>query len=182
MLHQVVGSSPEALFDLRGADVGRRTRWWLGLRGHLLFSAGFVASCGNQLPMRLPLAYFFDKLFIKNPRLRIWMTRMLYGNRDLEVELFGTPLRVNTIRENGYVRAYGKVRRNSLLREGCPRHCLGESAATGEIPSRMWGPTSASSIAFWPDSFTGIPTCGFWRSNPIRIPSKGWSIVQDWRG
>ena len=63
------------------------------------------------------IPYLIDKVFIKNPKLRARVTRLLYGSKDRDIELFGTVVRVNAVRENGYVRAYEKSRRNGLFRE-----------------------------------------------------------------
>jgi FkbM family methyltransferase len=46
-----------------------------------------------------------DKYFIKNPWLRKKVTRFLEGNEDRVVSLFGTPMKINTVREHGYLRA-----------------------------------------------------------------------------
>jgi FkbM family methyltransferase len=46
-----------------------------------------------------------DKYFIKRPSVRRFITRMIEGDRDLEVSLFGGTLNVNSVREHGYLRA-----------------------------------------------------------------------------
>ena len=52
----------------------------------------------------------------QQPRLRAALTRLIYGNRDVDVELFQRRLRLNTTLENGYYRAHRLSRRNSTLR------------------------------------------------------------------
>lgn len=52
---------------------------------------------------------------ICRPELRRRVTRWIEGNRDIDVTLFGTPLRINTVRENGYLRASRMAARSSLF-------------------------------------------------------------------
>jgi FkbM family methyltransferase len=61
-----------------------------------------------------------DRLFIKKPRLRRFVTRLLYGDDDCRIELCGNPLIVNTLSENGYYRAWRTAQRNSLYRDELP--------------------------------------------------------------
>lgn len=58
-----------------------------------------------------------DRYFIKQPRLRRWVTRVLYGDQDTEVTLFGCRFTINSLRENGYLRASRKITHSSLLRD-----------------------------------------------------------------
>src|SRR5207302_8251337 len=58
-----------------------------------------------------------DKFFIKQPRVRAWITRLIYGARDREMTIFGTPFTINSLSENGYVRAAKKIKGSSLLRD-----------------------------------------------------------------
>ncbi len=51
------------------------------------------------------LHYIVDRYFIKQPRLRRWVTSLLYPDKDLDIELCGVSLRINARRENGYYRA-----------------------------------------------------------------------------
>lgn len=68
--------------------------------------------------MPLPtVSYLIDKLYISQPRLRERVTRLLYGDSDREVMLFDRPVAINTLRENGYLRAAKLSRRSSLLRD-----------------------------------------------------------------
>lgn len=62
-------------------------------------------------------AYLFDRYFIKQPRLRHAVTRALYGTGDRKLDLFGSEITVNSLRENGYLRAAGKMGSSSLLRD-----------------------------------------------------------------
>ena len=62
-----------------------------------------------------PVRFVLDRFFIKQPRLREWITRMVYGNDDTEIDLMGVKLVINRMRENGYLRASRKVRSSSAL-------------------------------------------------------------------
>ncbi len=62
-------------------------------------------------------AYLLDKLFIKQPRLRSWVTKIVYGTANCEVSLFGSRLTINSLRENGYLRAFRSARSLSLWRD-----------------------------------------------------------------
>jgi len=61
--------------------------------------------------------YVLDRWFIKNPALRQFVTRMLYGEKDTEVTLCGTRLIINSTRENGYLRAFRRAEHNSFWRD-----------------------------------------------------------------
>ncbi len=62
-------------------------------------------------------AHVLDKWFIKNPRLRSRITRIVYGDKNVELNLFGTSLEVNSLRENGYLRAHRLALNSSLWRD-----------------------------------------------------------------
>lgn len=65
----------------------------------------------------MTIRFLLDRYFIKQPRLRRWVTRALYGDRDTEVTLFGCRFTINSLRENGYLRASRKITHSSLLRD-----------------------------------------------------------------
>ena len=58
-----------------------------------------------------------DRYFIRKPRLREAVTRLLNRDRDLDVLLFRHPVWINTIKENGYFRAARNARFLSLFRD-----------------------------------------------------------------
>ncbi len=58
-----------------------------------------------------------DRYFIKRPRFRQAVTRRLERDEDLDITLFGTFLRINSLKEHGYLRAARKVRRLSALND-----------------------------------------------------------------
>lgn len=60
---------------------------------------------------------FIDKYFIKKPLFRRFITRLYYGNKDKTVNLFSTGLFVNTIKENGYLRAGKYADKSSVFRD-----------------------------------------------------------------
>lgn len=61
-----------------------------------------------------------DRYFIKQPRLRRWVTKLIEGDQETDIELFGTKLRINTIKENGYLRAARKSKSSSTLQDEIP--------------------------------------------------------------
>lgn len=63
------------------------------------------------------LSWLIERFYISQPRLRERITRAVYGDADREVSLFNMPVRINTLRENGYFRAARLSRRSSLLRD-----------------------------------------------------------------
>lgn len=63
---------------------------------------------------------FIDNYFIKQPRLRRFVTRLIYGSRLREVRLFGSSFVLHTVKENGYLRSARASSRLSLLRDEAP--------------------------------------------------------------
>jgi FkbM family methyltransferase len=59
----------------------------------------------------------YDRLFIKQPRLRRFVTRVVYGSKPTAVSLLGADLVVHSELENGYLRAFRHARRLSLFRD-----------------------------------------------------------------
>ena len=64
--------------------------------------------------------YLIDRLILKQPRLRRWLTRLIYGNREIDIPLLHCPVRVHTIRENGYVRASRLGETSSFYHDEAP--------------------------------------------------------------
>jgi FkbM family methyltransferase len=58
-----------------------------------------------------------DRWFIKNPRLRRVVTRLIEGDETKEVEILGLPLAINTVREHGYLRASRAAAWSALWRD-----------------------------------------------------------------
>ena len=61
-----------------------------------------------------------DRYYIKQPRIRRLVTRAIYGTKNTDIEIVGTKLLINSLRENGYLRAYLKTRNSSFLRDELP--------------------------------------------------------------
>jgi FkbM family methyltransferase len=61
-----------------------------------------------------------NKYFIKQPRLRRFVTNLLEGDRDVTVRIMGEPIRINTIKEHGYLRASRSMSSNSFLGDEIP--------------------------------------------------------------
>jgi len=58
-----------------------------------------------------------DKYFLKKPRLRRLLTKWYYGNADKTVNIFSTSLYINSIKENGYLRASRYGERSSVFKD-----------------------------------------------------------------
>ena len=61
-----------------------------------------------------------DRFFIKQPRLRRAVTRLIYGSCDAPVVLAGANMLVNRALENGHARAAALCESSSLLRDEIP--------------------------------------------------------------
>lgn len=66
------------------------------------------------------ISYIIDRYFIKNPRLRRFVTSILERDRNLEIELAGAHLVINARREHGYKRSAEIVKGYSALRDEFP--------------------------------------------------------------
>lgn len=66
------------------------------------------------------MMYFIDRYFLKQPRLRRFVTRLLEGDKETDVPLLGTTLRVHSIKEHGYLRSSRLANSSALLREELP--------------------------------------------------------------
>src|SRR5437868_355240 len=67
--------------------------------------------------MKYGPSFFIDRLYLKQPRFRRLVTRLLEGNSNRRIEVAGTTLTVNTVKEHGYLRASRLCRSSSLLRD-----------------------------------------------------------------
>jgi FkbM family methyltransferase len=61
-----------------------------------------------------------DKYFIKKPLLRKFITRLYYGNTSKPVNVCNTWLYINSIKENGYLRAANYAYKSSVFRDEVP--------------------------------------------------------------
>lgn len=62
----------------------------------------------------------FDRYFFKQPWLRQFVTTILEGNRDVRVNLLGTSMCINTVKEHGYLRTSRLSESSCLLRDELP--------------------------------------------------------------
>lgn len=69
-----------------------------------------------KLRPRSLLRYLSDRLVNRNPRFRLLLLRMLFPDRDVDIELCGSRLRINTRKEFGYLRASKLAQSNWILR------------------------------------------------------------------
>jgi FkbM family methyltransferase len=61
-----------------------------------------------------------DRYFMKRPRVRRFLTKLIAGDREAEVALLGNNLRVHTLREHGLFRAATFAKTCSLFRDELP--------------------------------------------------------------
>ena len=61
-----------------------------------------------------------DKYFIKKPKFRELVTKIIYGSSNTDINIFGNRLTINKLRENGYFRASKKIKNSSLLEDEVP--------------------------------------------------------------
>lgn len=80
--------------------------------------------CNNQPNpisiVKMNASKLLDRLFIKKPRFRRLVTKLLFGDKNRQIELCGSDFTVNSLSENGYVRAWRSARNSSLLRDELP--------------------------------------------------------------
>lgn len=60
------------------------------------------------------------RLFLKRPRFRLFITNLLFRDKDIDVQLFGSNLRINQIKEIGYRRAARIANSNIVFRDEAP--------------------------------------------------------------
>lgn len=70
--------------------------------------------------MNLANSRLFYRHFIQRPKLRRFVTRLIEGDKDIVVDLFGAPVTLNTVKEHGYLRASRSLQKVSLLRDELP--------------------------------------------------------------
>jgi FkbM family methyltransferase len=61
-----------------------------------------------------------NRYFLKQPRLRRFVTRLLEGDRDLNVRILGEVVRINTVKEHGYLRVSRFMTSNSFAGDELP--------------------------------------------------------------
>jgi FkbM family methyltransferase len=66
------------------------------------------------------MSRFFDRYFFKQPWLRKFATTMLEGDQDVRVNVLGTSMCINTVKEHGYLRASRLSAASCLLRDELP--------------------------------------------------------------
>lgn len=70
-----------------------------------------------RLPGKKRLRHWFWVVMFRYPRLRVWLTRMLIAERDLDIQIFGASLHINTREEIGLWRAAKIAHHNIILRD-----------------------------------------------------------------
>ena len=79
-----------------------------------------IAQAVDEEPKPGLLHTLLDRHFIKNPKLRRFVTRLMEGDKPVPLTLLGAPLTVNSIKEHGYLRASRISERGSFFRDEAP--------------------------------------------------------------
>jgi len=66
------------------------------------------------------MMYLIDRYFLKKPGLRRFITRLLEGDRDCVINLFGGSMVVHSVKEHGYLRSSRIANSSALLRDELP--------------------------------------------------------------
>jgi FkbM family methyltransferase len=64
--------------------------------------------------------YLIYQLVLSRPRFRLWLSKLIAGDRELEVRFIGDTFRVHSVAEFGLVRASRLAESSSLLRDELP--------------------------------------------------------------
>lgn len=70
-----------------------------------------------SVPGKRLLGHWFWVLMFRYPKLRIFLTRLLVPSRDVDIQIFGAPLHINTRSEIGLWRAARSAQGNIIFRE-----------------------------------------------------------------
>ncbi|MBE9135940.1 FkbM family methyltransferase [Nodosilinea sp. LEGE 07088] len=62
----------------------------------------------------------YDRYFIKKPAVRLFVTKLLEKDEDIDIDLLCSRLKVNSIKEHGYLRASRMAKFSSLFRDEIP--------------------------------------------------------------
>jgi len=71
-------------------------------------------------PVHWVVMQYVYRNFVRRPNLRRFVTRLIEGNRELDISLLGAVIRIHSIKEHGYLRASRKIRNSSLLSDELP--------------------------------------------------------------
>ena len=70
-----------------------------------------------SFPGRNLAVHLFWKTTARFPAVRLWLTRLFVPSRDMDLQLFGAPLRINSREEIGLARAWRQSDRNIIFRD-----------------------------------------------------------------
>lgn len=62
-------------------------------------------------------ASIVDRFYNKSPKIRLLISKLIFGDKDVCIRLFDINLEINTLRESGYFRAFNISKNSSLLRD-----------------------------------------------------------------
>jgi FkbM family methyltransferase len=66
------------------------------------------------------IRYLTYRLLFRHPRFRLLITRLLLRDKDVDIELFGSKLKINQVKELGYKRAAQTANSNNVFRDEAP--------------------------------------------------------------
>ena len=66
------------------------------------------------------LIKYIDKYFLKKPRVRKFITRLIEGDKDLNASLFNLEIYLNSVKEHGYLRSSRLINASAFLRDEVP--------------------------------------------------------------
>lgn len=72
------------------------------------------------MTLRRRFSLFLNKYFIKKPSLRRAVTKLIEGDRDIEIDLLGAHFTINSIKEHGYLRSSRLSKKASFLSDEIP--------------------------------------------------------------
>jgi FkbM family methyltransferase len=69
-----------------------------------------------KLRARSLITYVLDRLVNRHPRFRLFLLNMFFADRDVDIELYGSRLRVNMRKDIGYLNAYKRAQLSVVFR------------------------------------------------------------------
>ncbi len=72
------------------------------------------------MTLRRRFDLFVNKYFIKRPSLRRAVTKLIEGDREIEIDLLGAHFTINSIKEHGYLRSSRLSKKASFLSDEIP--------------------------------------------------------------
>lgn len=81
-----------------------------------VLSNRFRGSYTMESRARSLITYVLDRLVNRHPRFRLFLLNTFFADRDVDIELYGSRLRVNTRKDIGYLNAYKRAQLSVVFR------------------------------------------------------------------